>query len=272
MAMSLSIGLMVADNRYDHLDWLRSSLSVLVYPLYVVASLPSRIEQSVTGRLADSEALRARNETLTDENLVLKARLQKLEALEAENRRLRDLLGSSFKLGERVLIGELLQVDLDPYRQQLLIDRGSSSGVYVGQPVLDADAVMGQVTRIDPLTCTVLLITDPAHALPVQVRRNGLRTVAAGTGLVNRLSLLYLPKNADIRVGDELVTSGLGGQFPKGYPVARVVEVLREPGLPFSSVYAEPHARLDRVSEVLLVWSLSGDELGGGAKPQGEAE
>jgi len=190
---------------------------------------------------------------------LLKVRLQRLAALEAENRRLRDLLGSSRRLEERVLIAELLAVALDPYRHQVLIDKGSGSGAYVGQPVLDANAVMGQIVRVSPLSATVLLITDVEHSLPVQVLRNGLRAIAQGTGLVQGLELLHLPKNVDIRVGDELVTSGLGGRFPAGYPVARVVAVREEPGRPFAIVRAAPLARLDRTREVLLVWSRSAE-------------
>ncbi|MBK1671700.1 rod shape-determining protein MreC, partial [Rhodovibrio sodomensis] len=148
----------------------------------------------------------------------------------------RNLLGSAFKVGERVLIAELLQVDLDPYRQQVLVDKGTLSGVFVGQPVLDANAVMGQVERANPLTSTVLLITDARHSLPVKVNRNGLRSIATGSGLIDQLNLLHVPKKADIRVGDLLVTSGLGGTYPPGYPVARVTEVSIEPGKRFATV------------------------------------
>jgi rod shape-determining protein MreC len=147
-------------------------------------------------------------------------------------------------------------VEQDPFRQVVLIDKGSSSGLYKGQPVLDADAVVGQVTHTNPYTANVLLITDATHALPVQVQRNGLRTIALGTGLINRLELPHLPNNADIRVGDLLTTSGLGGRFPPGYPVARVVEVRHEPGRPFAWIIAETSAQLDRLREVLLVWTL----------------
>ena len=170
--------------------------------------------------------------------------------------RLRDLVSSSFKIGDRVLIAELESVDLDPYRQQVMINKGSSSGVFVGQPALDANAVMGQVIRVTPGTATVLMITDAEHALPVQVNRNGLRTIAEGTGFIDRLQLRHLPNNADIREGDLLVTSGLGGHFPPGYPVARVSEVRHEPGKPFATVIATPSAHLERTREVLLVWSL----------------
>jgi rod shape-determining protein MreC len=255
-AVLLAIGLIVADHRYRQLDVFRSTLSVAVFPLHYLASLPDTLGRAMEGRLAREEELRGRNEALRRDNLVLAARLQQLEALEAENMRLRDLLGSAFKLGDRVLIAELMSVDLDPYRQQVLINKGAGSGVYVGQPVLDANAVMGQVVRVNPLSATVLLITDADHLLPVQINRNGLRTVAAGTGYVNRLELPHLPNNADVQVGDLLVTSGLGGHFPSGYPVARVTEVRRESGKPFATVVAVPTARLDRTREVLLVWTL----------------
>lgn len=256
IAVALSIGLIVADHRHRHLDLLRATLSVVVYPLHYLASLPDALGRAVEGRLAREEDLRRSKEELRRDNLVLTARLQQFEALEAENMRLRDLLGSSFKIGERVLIAELLSVDLDPYRQQVLIDKGASSGVFAGQPVLDANAVMGQVVQVNPLSATVLLITDATHSLPVQINRNGLRTVAAGTGLSNRLELAYLPSNADVEIGDLLVTSGLGGHFPPGYPVARVTEVRRDPGSPFLTVIATPAARLERSREALLVWTL----------------
>ena len=256
LVLALSLGLIVADHRFRHLDALRSTLTVVVYPLLYAANLPASLSSKVRVRLANEAQLREENAALHRDNLLLRGRLQQFDALEAENRRLRDLLGSSFKIGDRVLVAELLGVALNPYRQQVVIDKGSTSGVYVGQPVLDANAVMGQVVRVDPLTATVLLITDADHALPVQVSRNGLRTLASGTGVVNRLELPHLTNNADIQVGDQLFTSGLDGRFPAGYPVARVVEVRIEPGKPFASVVAEPNARLDRAREVLLVWTL----------------
>jgi rod shape-determining protein MreC len=257
LAVVVSLGLIIADHRYGQLDGLRAAVGVAVYPLQLLADLPVHLLYGARGRLAKEGELREANEALQRQNLLLSARLQRLESLEAENMRLRDLLGSSFEIGDRVLIAEMLAADLDPSRQQVLINKGSRSGVYPGQPVIDADAVMGQVTRVNPFSSTVLMITDSEHAIPVEVVRNGLRTVAAGTGLSQTLTLLHVPKNADVRVGDRLVTSGMGGRFPRGYPVARVSDVRHEPDSPFTVVLAEPTARLDRSREVLLVWTLS---------------
>ncbi|WPL19926.1 Rod shape-determining protein MreC [Thiorhodovibrio winogradskyi] len=256
IAVAFAFALIIADLHYRQLDSLRSGLAVTVYPLHFLAALPARIAQNLETQVASKTRLHAENDRLHRENLMLRARLQRFASLESENERLRNLLGSAFKVGERVLIAELLQVDLDPYRQQVLVDKGALSGVFVGQPVLDANAVMGQVVRTNPLTSTVLLITDARHSLPVKVNRNGLRSIAIGSGLVDQLNLLHVPKKADVRVGDLLVTSGLGGTYPPGYPVARITEVRIEAGQRFATVIAEPTARLDRSHEVLLVWSL----------------
>ncbi len=253
----LAIGLILADHRDQRLGALRSTLAVLVYPLQLLADFPIRYARQTQDRMADEGQLRNQNAELKRDNLILSARSQQLVALEAENMRLRDLLGSSFKIGERVLIAEILAVDLADSRQQILINKGTNSGVFVGQPVLDASAVMGQVIHTNPFSSTVLLITDADHALPVQVTRNGLRSIAVGSGPGRELDLLHIPKNADIRVGDLLVSSGLGGRFPPGYPVARVSAVGQVPDNPFTTVKAEPSARLDRSREVLLVWTLS---------------
>ncbi|MES9894670.1 MAG: rod shape-determining protein MreC [Candidatus Thiodiazotropha endolucinida] len=258
-AALLSIAIMVLDHRYNHLESLRSGLSVLLFPVQYLASLPLLLSESASDAINSRSELEAERDRLHAENLRLRARQQKFEALEAENMRLRGLLDSSFKVGDRVLIAELVAVEQDPFRQQVLINKGKTSGLFVGQPVVDANAVVGQVTHINPFSASVLLITDAAHALPVQVHRNGLRTIALGTGLINRLELPHLPNNADIKVGDLLSTSGMGGSFPPGYPVAEVIDVRREPGQPFASVIAQTTAHLDRIREVLLVWTLDPD-------------
>jgi len=277
VAVVVSIVMMALDHRQHHLDLVRSALAVITSPLQRIAQLPVTLVDWASETFATRDRLQEDNDQLREANLLLMARLQKLEALEAENLQLRNLLDSSIKVGERVLIGELIAVDLDPYTQQVTINKGSTSGVYEGQPVLDADAVMGQVVHATPFTARVLLVTDTAHAIPVQVQRNGLRTIAVGTGRTNQLELPYLPINADIREGDLLVTSGLGGTFPPGYPVAVVSTVSRRAGEAFPHVLATPRAHLDRVREVLLVWTMSplqvlqAQELARSDEPAGEA-
>jgi rod shape-determining protein MreC len=255
-AVILSLVLLVLDHRFQHLQQLRSTLAFLISPLHYLADLPFTLSRWVGEVGATRESLIEHNRELRDQNLRLRAELQRYEALKAENMRLRDLVDSSFKIGDRVLVAELSSVDLDPYKQQVMINKGSASGVFVGQPVLDAHAVMGQVTAVTPLSSTVVLITDSSHALPVQVLRNGLRTIALGSGRVDELRLPYLPTDSDIVEGDLLVTSGLGGKFPPGYPVATVVRIDRSPDAPFAEVLARPRAHLDRSREILLVWTV----------------
>jgi len=235
---------------------LRSFLTTLSFPLVLIADAPLTISEWLGDVSSSRDDLQIQNNKLAETNLQLQAKLQKFESLEAENLRLRNLLDSSFKVGERVLIAELSSVELDPFSQKVVINKGERSGAFVGQPVLDAHAVMGQVIHTSSVNSTVLLITDASHALPVQVLRNGLRTIVVGTGEIDRLNLPFLPRNADIVEGDMLVTSGLGGKFPAGYPVARISKVTLEAGQHFATIVAEPLAHLDRSREVLLVWQI----------------
>lgn len=247
---------MTIDHRFTHLDTARSVLSMAVYPLQTLVDLPSRAYQWASETLVTRNALMRENEKLREEQLLLRARLQKLAALESEIVRLRELLKSSSHLRrEKVLIAELLAVDLDPYRQRIVINKGSTDGVYAGQPLLDAHGVMGQVTEVNPISATGILISDPSHALPVEINRNGLRMLAFGTGNPQVLSLRYVAANADVKVGDIVSSSGLGGHYPPDYPVARITRVEYPRGDPFALIEARPLAYLDRSREVLLVWS-----------------
>ena len=184
---------------------------------------------------------------------MLRARLQKYEALVQENDRLRQLMQASSRLEAEVQLARILAVDLDPYKQLVTINKGTRDDVFVGQPMLDARGVMGQVTETTHLNAIGMLISDPSHALPVQVNRNGLRTLAVGTGNPSLLELKFIPTSADIIVGDKLSTSGLGGRFPAEYPVAEVTRIDRTPGEPFAYIEARPLAHLDRSQEVMLV-------------------
>jgi len=251
----LSIGFMTVDHREQHLDSVRGGLSVLVYPLQWLVDLPGSTSEWFRESLSTRRELQEENAGLRTQQLLLNTQLQKLESLEAENRRLRALLDSSFQVGKRpMLIAGLLSVDMDPYRHQIELNKGTLDHLFEGQPLLDSQGVMGQLIHVGPFTSTAMLITDPSHAIPVQVNRNGLRTIALGTGAIDRLELPHIPDNADIRVGDLLVTSGLGGRFPPGYPVAEVINVEQDPGHAFSHVTARPRALLDRSREVLVVW------------------
>ena len=246
---------MTLDYRTDTVRSIRSGLSIIVYPVQYLVDLPGSFIRWTSNTFVTRDTLQNENASLRTQNQILKAQLQKFTFIEAENVHLRELLQSSKRVGERMLIAELLSVDLDPFRRQIVINKGSANDdLYVSQPLLDADGVMGKIVHIYPLTSTAILITDPDHSLPVQVARNGLRTIAVGTGSDNQLELLYLPNNADIQIGDELITSGLGCVFPAGYPVARVTAVNTNPSLPFAQVLAEPTAKLNRSREVLLVW------------------
>jgi rod shape-determining protein MreC len=249
------LALMILDHRDQHLERVRQGLSVLVYPVRMLVDRPFRGWANIRTNFASRESLVAENERLKRDRLNAEFRLQRLAALESENARLRELLDSQARVGSRALIAEILAVDLDPYRQRFDLNRGLVDGVYVGQALIDAKGVVGQVVRVGPLTAEAVLITDADHAVPVSVNRNGLRTIAVGTGDSGRLRLPYLTNNADVEVGDLLVSSGLGGVFPAGYPVGRIVEVRLRPEQAFSEVIAEPASALDRDREVLLVWN-----------------
>jgi rod shape-determining protein MreC len=250
----LSVVLMTVDHRAQHLEALRSVLSTLVYPIQIAVDLPIEAGNWMAEYFTSRHRLIAENVRLREKQFLLDTRLAKLADLEAENRRLRSLLDSSAKVGERVLVAELLSVDMDPYSRRIVLNKGSRDGVEVGQSLIDSNGVMGQVVHVAPFSSNALLITDPSHALPVQNNRSGLRSLAIGAGPVNQLELAHLPNNADVRIGDVLVTSGLGGRFPAGYPVGRIVGIERNRGRPFATVTVQPSARLERNREVLLVW------------------
>ena len=245
---------MVVDQRANYLDSMRGVLLAAVYPLQVVVDAPIRAGDWVVESLSSRSSLVSQNESLRQDQLLTRSRLAKFAELEAENKRLRNLLDSSAKIADRVLIAELMAVDLDPFSRRIIVNKGTRDGVVVGQSLIDSNGIMGQVVTAGPVSSNALLITDPNHAMPVQINRNGLRAVAVGMGSINLLELTNVPKNADVRIGDLILTSGLGGRFPSGYPVGRVVEVDRDRGQAFSSVRVKPSAQLERNREVLLVW------------------
>lgn len=255
VAIVASIVLMSVDHRANHLESTRGLLSTVLYPLQLAIHIPIRTGEWLSQQFSMRRTILSENTRLRDERLRIRTRLEKLDALEAENQRLRNLLGSSERVTERVLVAELISVDMDPFSRRIVLNKGAQDGVSPGQALIGTNGVMGQIIHVGPFTSNALLITDPSHALPVQIHRNGLRAVALGTGPLNLLKLSYIPNNADVRVDDRIVTSGLGSRFLSGYPVGRVVEILRNQGQPFAEVYVEPSAMLERTREVLLVRS-----------------
>ena len=249
------VALMMLDQREQHLVRVRQALSVVVYPVRVAVDLPFRTWASLGDTFAARDALIEDNRQMRRERLEAEFRLQRLAALEMENARLRELLDSTARVGSRALVAEILSVDLDPYRQRFDLNRGLVDGVYVGQALIDAQGVVGQVVRVGPFSSEAVLITDADHAVPVSLNRNGLRTIAVGTGDSGRLRLPYLTNNADIVVGDLLISSGLGGVFPAGYPVGKVLDVRLRPDQAFAEIVAAPASALGRDREVLLVWN-----------------
>ena len=261
VAVAASIVLMSVDHRASHLESARGLLSTVLYPLQLAIHLPIRTGEWLSEQLSGRRTILAENTRLREERLRIHARLEKFDALEAENRRLRNLLGSSEKFAERVLVAELISVDMDPFSRRIVVNKGARDDVSPGQAMIGSKGVMGQIIHVGPFTSNALLITDPSHALPVQIHRNGLRAVAFGTGPLNLLKLSYVPNNADVQVNDRIVTSGLGSRFLSGYPVGKVVEIRRDPGQSFAEVYVQPSAMLERTREVLLVrWDPISDQ------------
>jgi len=229
-----SIVLMVVDSNTRWLDAPRNAMSVVLSPIQTLASVPASISRFVGNAMTSEPDVKIAYENLRNEYFQLKAETLLLRTLQEENRDLRLLLDAS-------------------EHHRILIGRGIRSKVYVGQAVIDDQGVIGQVTEVMPLSSSIVLITDPGHALPVQVQRNGLRTVAYGTGSVSALRVPYLNQNSDIQVGDILSSSGLGGRFPNGYPVAIVSDVKIIEDEAFIRVSATPIAKLDRSNHVLLL-------------------
>lgn len=251
----VSILLMYVDNRNNHLDTVRTSIGAAMYPLRVIVDAPVRFWNWLGDSTTSRNDLELELGRLKAERLLTNARLQKLNALEAENTRLRALLEARAKVRDQVRVAEIMSVDANPFDHSLVIDVGTRDGVFDGQALVDADGVVGQVIEAGLMTSQAMLISDTDHALPVEVNRNGLRTIVVGTGTIDSLSLPFIVNNADIRVGDLLVTSGLGGAFPSGYPVAIVDSVTRIPQEPYADVTAKPAASLGEVREVMLIFS-----------------
>jgi len=256
-----SILLMVTERYSTLLMPVRTTLSYLVAPAHYFTYWPVAFSEWWQLNVIDRHELIDANHRLEQRNLILQRRVQKMAALAAENIRLRALLNSSALLNESVIVAEVIGIDPNPFTHEIILNRGIHSGVVKGQAVLDARGLMGQVTQVEPWSSRVMLISDTTHALPVEVNRNGVRAIAAGGGFLDKLYLKHIPDTADIREGDLLVSSGLGGRFPFGYPVAEIVTINHYPGRPFAEVIAKPKSQLDRVRHVLLVMKAQDSQI-----------
>ena len=253
-ALVISMFLMFSDYHYRYLNIVRSGFSLIVSPLQYAVDYPVRVVGWVQSLVSAKKSLIDENMQLRYQQAILEAELQKSLAIQKENSQLKELLLTSSKADMRAMAAQILAVDTSNARQIVVLNKGKRDGVYVGQPVLDAKGVMGQVIDVGPMTSTVLLISDSKSAVPVRNNRTGERAILVGTNRIEQLSLINLPRTSSIHPGDVLVTSGLGRRYPEGYPVGRILEVNSLPGEDFVKVIVSPVALLNRNRLVLLIW------------------
>lgn len=249
----LSLGLMIIDHRSDSLSSVRSWASMIAIPFHALGELPGGILETLRSYYPN-DAVYRELESLREKQLKLESHLQRYDALVAENSRLSKLLAAARRSEDQVILASIINAGLDPFSHRIIINRGAEAGIFVGQPVIAPNGVIGQVSEVDLNQSIVTLITDRSHGIPVQVQRNGLRTIVQGHGESDQVGVPYLERLADIRKGDILVTSGMGGRFPAGYKVAEVDEIITDANEAFLSINATTTARIDFVKQVLLVW------------------
>ena len=249
----LSFILLINDQRNNYLSILRNSIAIAIYPLQSTVEIPLRLINLFDLRIKSKEILIQENQNLISQQKINSSILQRYESLEQENVRLKQILNAANNLDNKVEITRIISINVNPYRHTIVIDKGERDGVYKGQVLLDADGVIGQILHTNFLTSEAILISDSDHALPVEINRNGLRTIVLGNGSYTKLDVPYIPNNADIEIGDLLVTSGLGGKFPSGYPVAKVDFIESDLSEQFYKVSAKPIAYLNQVREVMLL-------------------
>ncbi len=253
-AVILSASLMLADSRLGAFTQVRYILNSAVAPIQYVADLPRDMFDDFYQQFNTRQRLMDENSSYKREVLRLKSDISLLDQYKEENQRLRKLLGSSFVRDERKVVTEVMAVDTSPYRHQVVIDKGRTDGVYVGQPVANEKGIVGQVTFVSAHNSRVLLLTDANSAIPVQLLRNDIRVIASGNGQIDRIQLEHIPISTDVQEGDMLVTSGLGGVYPEGYPVAKISLVERDSRREFALIEADPVVDFERLRYLLLIW------------------
>jgi rod shape-determining protein MreC len=255
LGLFLSIALILFDHKLDGFGTTRVYLNSLVSPLQYLANLPGQLLNASASRFVSHERLFDDNAKLTHDAMVMNGQLQRLTFLQEENDRLRSLLNSPVQDNTRKVVAELMAVDNNPYSHQIVINKGAINGVYEGQPVLDDKGIVGQIMQVSSTNSRVLLIADVTHAIPVRVARNNVRLIVSGSGSLDELLIQHVAHSSDLKIGDILLSSGLGNIFPEGYPVATITSIIRDESRPFSQVRAKPIAQLDRLKYLLLLWS-----------------
>lgn len=260
LALACSFLLIFIDHRLQAMKPVRLFLNSLVAPVQYLAILPEQLLDSVSESLKTTSQLSDENKRLKRAILELQGEQQQLRFLQNENKRLRELLGSDARDSVRRMVAEVIAVASEPFSQQLVINKGTLSGVYEGQPVLDSHGIIGQVQDVGGNTARVLLLSDQSHAISLRSERSDIRVLAQGTGDIGRLELMFIPHSTELKEGDLLMSSGLGGIFPEGYPVATIRQIVRDESLPFAKVIADPVSALDRVRNVLMLWPSDSEQ------------
>lgn len=254
LVLLFSALLIFFDHQVGSFDTARGYLQSLVSPLQYMANTPKQLMTWASENLTTRRHLVLENQQHKINELKFTQQLLELKIVKQENNRLRSLLASPLRSNIKKMIAEIISVNNDPYSHQIVINRGGNDGVYEGQPVVDEKGIVGQILHVGTTSSRVLLITDLSHAIPVRIKRNGIRLVATGSGRLDRLTHNFVPHSTDIHSGDLLVTSGLGGKFPEDYPVSRVISVNQDESRPFARVLSEPVAQIDRIRYLLLLW------------------
>ena len=242
------------DHKMNSFESVRGFLQSMVSPLQYLATTPKQMMNWAAENIVTRRQLIADNQQYKINELIFHEQALQLDIIKKENERLRALLASPLRYDAKKMVAEILAVDSDPYTHQVVINRGANDGVYEGQAVIDDEGIVGQILHVGTTSSRVLLITDVTHAVPVRISRNGVRLIANGVGVIDRLTLNHVPHSTDIRFNDVLVTSGLGGKFPEGYPVAKVTSVIQDESHAFARIESQPVAKIDRLRYVLLLW------------------
>ena len=253
VSLILSFSLIYLDYKDQYLNKLRSYISAATYPVYVVTNAPKNIFFNLKESMGQREKIILENQKLKTENITLSSKIQQIYKLEKENKRLHELLDSKPKNADIFMLAEIVAENPDPFKHRIIINKGSKDNVQTNQTVADSRGIIGHVIRDQIFGSEVLLITDPEHAIPIEVARTGLRSIALGMGSYTEIQLSYLAVNTDIQKGDILLTSGLGGRYPEGYPVAVIDKVFAPEGEPFLEVRAKPFAKLTNINEVWVI-------------------